>query len=72
MTSPSYKKSKCCGGLQDCSLLDENEGEICWGQVKPESPGDDPEGFPIRGHLCQGHRDAWDWHVGNLSYYPEA
>lgn len=66
----SYRKSRCCGG-QDCTLLDFNNGETCWGQVEADSPGDDEDGWPIAGHLCQGHRDAWDVRDGQFSYYPE-
>ncbi len=70
-TSPSYKKSTCCGG-QDCDFLDEFPGEQCWGQVELDSPGDDEDGWPICGHLCQGHRHAYGWPCGEpTEYIPE-
>lgn len=67
----SYKKSLCCGG-KDCDFLDYNPDEPCWGEVELTSCGDDEDGWPIPGHLCQGHREVYEYHNDRAkSYYPE-
>lgn len=69
MKSKSYKPAKCCDH-GECDLLDKKPDQPCWGQVTPESPDDDEDGWPIIGHLCQGHANAYDWNR-DTSYIPE-
>lgn len=44
-------------------MLDVNPDEPCWGQVELVSRGDDEYGWPISGHLCEGHAGAYEWHA---------
>lgn len=51
-TSDSYKRAPCCGA--DCSRLDWNPDEPCWGTVTVydvDSPEEDWGWL----HMCQGH-----------------
>jgi hypothetical protein len=66
----SYRPANCCGSA-DCDYLGDVADEPCWGQVEMDSPGDDEDGWPIPGHLCQGHRDWYDWQAKERSYHAE-
>lgn len=62
--SASYRPSECCGGC-DCEKLGQHPGEPCWGLVGMVSGFDDEDGWPLANHLCEGHRNAYEWHLSD-------
>ena len=72
MTSPSYRKSECCGGC-DCDFLDDEPEQPCYGQVDMTSSGDDEDGWPFPNHCCQGHIEVYErqYDKNMREYIPE-
>ena len=58
MKSPSYRQAVCCPGT-DCTFLDHNPDEPCWGQVDIAEETYDEDMGSIWVHACQGHMEYW-------------